>query len=72
MNIGIDFDNTIAKYDSLFQKVAQTNKFVLKNLHGYGNILLRLTCSEERIGCQNLVKVAIIEKLIGEDVDAKL
>ena len=41
MNIGIDFDNTIAKYDSLFQKVAQTNKFVLKNLHGYGKNELR-------------------------------
>ena len=34
MNIGIDFDNTIARYDSLFQKVAKMNGFIPENWKG--------------------------------------
>jgi hypothetical protein len=41
MNIGIDFDNTIASYGSLFQQVAKANKFVPENWNGCGKMEIR-------------------------------
>ena len=31
MNIGIDFDNTIARYDNLFKEIAETVKNVVRS-----------------------------------------
>jgi len=36
MNIGIDFDNTIVKYDSLFKKVAHVEGIILENWNDQG------------------------------------
>ena len=41
MNIGIDFDNTIVKYDNLFKEVAFTAGFINKNWNGNGKTALR-------------------------------
>mgnify|MGYP000444489930 CR=1 FL=1 len=41
MNIGIDFDNTIVKYDNLFKEVAITEGFIKKNWNGNGKTVLR-------------------------------
>jgi len=41
MNIGIDFDNTIVKYDNLFKEVAITEGYIKKNWNGNGKINLR-------------------------------
>ena len=41
MIIGIDFDNTIIKYNSLFKKVAITAGFINKNWNGNGITVLR-------------------------------
>jgi hypothetical protein len=40
MIIGIDFDNTIIKYNSLFKKVAITAGFINKNWNGNGITVL--------------------------------
>ena len=34
MNIGIDFDNTIVKYDEIFVQTAIKNKFISPNWSG--------------------------------------
>ena len=41
MNIGIDFDNTIVKYDNLFKEVAITEGFIKENWNGNGKTVLR-------------------------------
>ena len=41
MIIGIDFDNTIARYDSLFKKVAKMNGLIHKNWKGKNKKELR-------------------------------
>ena len=41
MNVGIDFDNTIVKYDNLFKEVAFTAGFINKNWNGNGKTALR-------------------------------
>ena len=41
MNIGIDFDNTIVKYDNLFKEVAITERFIKINWNGNGKTVLR-------------------------------
>ena len=41
MIIGIDFDNTIVKYDNLFKEVALTEEFINKNWNGNGKTVLR-------------------------------
>ena len=41
MIIGIDFDNTIARYDSLFEKVAKVNGLIHKNWKGKNKKELR-------------------------------
>ena len=41
MNIGIDFDNTIVKYDNLFKEVAITEGFIKESWNGNGKTVLR-------------------------------
>ena len=41
MNIGIDFDNNIVKYDNLFKEVAITEGFIKENWNGNGKTVLR-------------------------------
>ena len=41
MNIGIDFDNTIARYDSLFQQVSRAKRFVTEDWNGTERMELR-------------------------------
>ena len=41
MKIGIDFDNTIAKYDKLFVNVALSEGFIDAELSGYDKVALR-------------------------------
>ena len=41
MRIGIDFDNTIVKYDNLFKEVALTEGFIKENWNGNGKTGLR-------------------------------
>ena len=41
MKIGIDFDNTIAKYDKLFVDVALSEGFIDEELYGYDKTALR-------------------------------
>jgi len=41
MNIGIDFDNTIASYDSLFKQVAKVKRLVPKNWNGSSKMEVR-------------------------------
>jgi hypothetical protein len=47
MNIGIDFDNTIASYDTLFHEVALKNNFIHRSWNGNGKTELRkYLCSQ--------------------------
>ena len=41
MKIGIDFDNTIASYDTLFHEVALRENFISKSWSGCGKTELR-------------------------------
>ena len=41
MNIGIDFDNTIARYDALFQQVSRAKRFVTEDWNGTAKMELR-------------------------------
>jgi thiamine kinase-like enzyme len=41
MRIGIDFDNTIVKYDNLFKEVAITEGFIKESWNGNGKTVLR-------------------------------
>ena len=41
MNIGIDFDNTIARYDALFQQVSRAKKLVTEDWNGTAKMELR-------------------------------
>ena len=41
MNIGIDFDNTIASYDKLFHEVALDENYIDKSWDGSGKTKLR-------------------------------
>ena len=41
MNIAIDFDNTIARYDNLFKEIALLEGFIDKGLDGSGKKELR-------------------------------
>ena len=41
MNIGIDFDNTIASYDTLFHEVALKENLINRSWNGHGKAELR-------------------------------
>ena len=58
MNIGIDFDNTIVKYDNLFKDVALTAGFINKNW----NALNVLNQQASRVGAIDLGVFSINEK----------
>jgi len=57
MIIGIDFDNTIVKYDNLFKKVALTEGFIKENWNGNGKTGLRNHLCRQPNGEQNWMKL---------------
>ena len=50
LRIGIDFDNTVASYDTLFHQVAISEGFIPKNWNGKGKTELRNYLRQELNG----------------------
>ena len=57
MNIGIDFDNTIARYDSLFPRIAKAEGFISSNWNGSGKTALRDHLQGQVKGEKNWMKL---------------